>query len=317
MEKFFLVLGLFGTIALTPPAWKLPAARAAEPARRPPILGVARIALKTSHLEKAREFYGHVLGLPEMLTLDKSSSRPLLATFKVNDHQYIEVLPGLENPGADRLLRVAFETSDARRMRDYLASRGVAVPPEPDRMPDGNLSVTLHDSDGHAISFFQYLPGSLDKRSLQEPSPDNRISTRMIHVGITVRDQARADLLYRNILGFWEMWHGGMSDDRTDWVDMVVPDGTDWLEYMLNVRNPSARTLGVMHHLALGVESVATAEKKIEQRGTKPEQPAIGRDGKWQLNLYDPDLTRVELMEFKPVRTPCCSPMLSSPRNSL
>ena len=33
----------------------------------------------------------------------------------------------------------------------------------------------------------------------------------------------------------------------------------------------------------------------------------IGRDGKWQLNLYDPDGTRVELMEFTPVQTPCCS----------
>ena len=55
-------------------------------------------------------------------------------------------------------------------------------------------------------------------------------------------------------------------------------------------------------------------DSHCEQRGSKPEQPTIGRDGKWQLNLYDPDLTRVELMEFKPVRKPCCSPMLSSPR---
>jgi hypothetical protein len=39
------------------------------------------------------------------------------------------------------------------------------------------------------------------------------------------------------------------------------------------------------------------------------EQPQIGRDGKWQLNLYDPNLTRCELMEPKPVQTPCCSPM--------
>jgi len=42
----------------------------------------------------------------------------------------------------------------------------------------------------------------------------------------------------------------------------------------------------------------------------KPEQPKIGRDGKWQLNLYDPNSTRVELMEPKPVKTPCCSPIV-------
>ena len=40
------------------------------------------------------------------------------------------------------------------------------------------------------------------------------------------------------------------------------------------------------------------------------EKPKIGRDGKWQLSLYDPNLTRVELMEPKPVEKPCCSPIL-------
>ena len=34
----------------------------------------------------------------------------------------------------------------------------------------------------------------------------------------------------------------------------------------------------------------------------------MGRDGKWQLNVYDPDGTRVELMEFTPKQTPCCAP---------
>ena len=33
----------------------------------------------------------------------------------------------------------------------------------------------------------------------------------------------------------------------------------------------------------------------------------MGRDGKWQLNLYDPDDTRIEFMEFTPKEKPCCS----------
>jgi hypothetical protein len=37
------------------------------------------------------------------------------------------------------------------------------------------------------------------------------------------------------------------------------------------------------------------------ERGLQPEKPKIGRDGKWQLNLYDPNGTRAELMEPKPV----------------
>ena len=91
---------------------------------------------------------------------------------------------------------------------------------------------------------------------------------------------------------------------------MRVPDGDDWLEYMLNVHNPTPKTRGVMNHLALGVPNMEAAYKSLTDRGVNPtEKPKIGRDGKWQLNLYDPDLTRVELMEPKPVETPCCSPM--------
>jgi hypothetical protein len=42
----------------------------------------------------------------------------------------------------------------------------------------------------------------------------------------------------------------------------------------------------------------------------------MGKDGKWQANLYDPDGTRVELMEFEPVMKPCCSPFTAgSPAN--
>jgi catechol 2,3-dioxygenase-like lactoylglutathione lyase family enzyme len=134
----------------------------------------------------------------------------------------------------------------------------------------------------------------------------------MIHVGVTVADRAAADRFYRDILEFKETWHGGMTDDKTDWIDMRVPEGTDWLEYMLNTHNPSPHTLGVMHHLALGVPDIKTGYQTVLSRGYKPkEPPQIGRDGKWQLNLYDPNYTRVELMEPKPVQTPCCSPITS------
>jgi hypothetical protein len=90
---------------------------------------------------------------------------------------------------------------------------------------------------------------------------------------------------------------------------MQVPDGTDWTEYMLGVSpNASHKTLGVMNHIALGVPDIHAAQQQLIKNGWKgTEQPKIGRDGKWQLNLYDPDQTRVELMEFTPVEKPCCS----------
>ena len=280
--------------------------------KRPAIVGVAHIGLKTNDLAAARRFYGHDLGFEEPFTLDKPSGGLMLTYFKVNDHQYIEVFPELKGETEDRLSHIAFETTDIQQLRDYLASHGVKVPASLKPGLDGNLSLMIKDPDGHNVEFVQYLPGSLHSRNFGKFLSDQRISDRIIHVGVTVQDRGAADQFYKEILGFREMWHGGRTDDRTDWIDMVVPDGSDWLEYMLNVRDPSPKTLGVMHHLALGVPSVERARQKLGDRGMDlhGEQPKIGRDGKWQLNLYDPNLTRAELMEPKPVRTPCCSPFL-------
>ena len=269
--------------------------------KRPPILGVAHIAL----IAAARAFYGHDLGFEEPFPGPNGS-----AIFKVNDRQYIEVAPTLTDD-EDRLAHIAFETTNARELRAYLASRGVKVPDSLKPDADGDYTFLGTDPEGHSIEFVEYVKGSQYSRNFGKALPATRISQRIIHAGFTIQDPFTADRFYGAILGFHETWHGGMQDTRTDWVDMRVPDGPDWLEYMLNQPHPSTRTRGVMNHLALGVPDAAAAYKALQERGVKmSEQPKIGRDGKWQLNLYDPNLTRVELMEPKPVQTPCCSSML-------
>jgi catechol 2,3-dioxygenase-like lactoylglutathione lyase family enzyme len=279
--------------------------------KRPRIPGVAHIAVRTNDLEAARLFYGRQLGFAEAFEMEGAPGAPKTVCFKVNDHQYVEVTPDWKGPEQLVLYHVAFETDDVQGMKDYLASRGVTEAGKLSKGPDGNLRFVIKDPDGHEVEFIQYMPGSLHSRQFGKLLPETRVSERMIHVGTTVSDRAAYDKLYRDILGFKEFWHGGMTDDRTDWVDMRVPDGTDWFEYMLNVRNPSARTLGVMNHMAFGVPDVQAGYKTVLSRGLKPaEGPKIGRDGKWQLNLYDANLTRAELMEPKPVQTPCCSPIV-------
>jgi hypothetical protein len=74
----------------------------------------------------------------------------------------------------------------------------------------------------------------------------------------------------------------------------------------------SQNQLGVLNHLSLGVVKMATAvaaiQPRIDPAFRTDAHPQIGKDGKWQFNLYDPDGTRLELMEFKAVQKPCCSP---------
>ena len=290
-----------------------PEARSAhQPLARPPIIGISHIGLRTDNLDAARMFYSKVLGFSEAFSLDDPPGKLLLTYFKVNDHQFVEVFPEPKDPKDGQLSHIAFETTDAEQLRAYLGSRGVQVPVKLDPMLDGNRGFEVKDPDGHTLEFVQLMPGSLHSRDFGKHLSDTRISQRIIHFGVTVRDRAAADKFYKDILGFQPTWQGGMKDTETDWVDMRVPEGTDWLEYMLNVgEHPSPQTLGVVNHLALGVPSVNEAYKQLLQRDADlSTKPQIGRDGKWQLNLYDPNLTRAELMEPKPVQKPCCSPML-------
>jgi len=278
--------------------------------QRPRIVGLAHVGFFVSDLSKAEDFYGHVLGFGHF-SLDKPTGGLMLNYYKVNDHQYIEIYPGLKGDDQDRLSHVAFETTDARALRDYLASKGVKVPDSLKPGLDKNLSFMVHDPEERHIEFVQYMPDSLHNLQSGKLAPETRVSNHMNHAGFIVHDRAAEDRFYKDILGFTVSWYGGMKDDQVNWVDMRVPDGSDWLEYMLNVTNPSPKSRGANNHISLGVKDIQAAYQTVAGRlSPPPGEPKIGRDGKWQLNLYDPDLTRVELMEFKPVQTPCCSPML-------
>lgn len=276
---------------------------------RPPIVGISHIGLKVSNLEATRQFYGHVLGYDEPFKVDNPDGSLAHTYFKVNDHQYIEIFPSLKSPDEDRLSHIAFETTDSPALRDYLAMKGVKVPDRVKPGHDGNLNFTVTDPDGHRVEFVQYMPGSLHMSNFGKFMPETRISDHIQHVGISVADRAAADKFYKDILGFRLGWYGGATRQGTEYVNMGVPEGKDWVEYMLNVKNPTPRELGGAHHLSLVVPSVRASAKVLASRGYKAGKPEVGLSGKRQMSSHDPDLTRVELMEPKTVRTPCCSPM--------
>jgi catechol 2,3-dioxygenase-like lactoylglutathione lyase family enzyme len=274
--------------------------------KRPLITGIAHVSLRTNDLAAARRFYANQLGFSDALAMPERLGPA--AWIKVNDHQYLEIYENLKSEDEDRLIEVAFETPDAKAMRDYLAAKGVDVPATVEKSWDGNLSFQVNDPEGHRIAFVQYLTDSVPGKQFGLLMPATRISEHMIHAGFLVKDRAAEDRFYKDILGFDELWHGGKTDTSADWISVRVPDGEDWLEYMCNVQNPSTKTRGIMNHVAFGVPETAAAAKILASRqAPMPEKPKIGRDGKWQLNLYDPNLTRAELMEPKPVETPCCS----------
>jgi catechol 2,3-dioxygenase-like lactoylglutathione lyase family enzyme len=275
---------------------------------RPLITGVANIAFKVSNLAAARDYYEHVLGYEQFsVSTGRSQDSPDMMYFKVNDRQYIQILPGLKDQGEDRLIHIGYETSDAEQLRAYLDTRGVTVPANVTRDRCGNLSFSIQDPDGHTVEFVQYLPDSIQSRLAGLYVPKSRISDHILHVGIHVKDAAKADKFYKDILGFRWLWEGGPEANPKAWVSYLVTNGTEWVEYM-TTPNPNPRQLGGMHHVALEVMDIQKPHDTVIARGYHPPQrPNLARDGRWLENFYDPDGSRTEMMIRKPVEKPCCT----------
>jgi catechol 2,3-dioxygenase-like lactoylglutathione lyase family enzyme len=284
---------------------------------RPPILGISHIALYTSHPTESEHFYVHDLGLKR----GADPEHPDGVRYYVNQEQFIEVLPLPPKAGVNRLDCIAYLTTNAAEMRRWLGEHGMAVPATVRRGQDDSAWFDVKDPEGNNVEFTQpparllAIKRTANLYSLDAADP---IGRRIIHCGMLVHSRQKEDTFYRKLLGFRPYWYGGMQPGKLDWVSQQVPDGHDWLEYMLT-SGPSGsgtparisqRQLGVLDHFSLGVVNMEKAVTVLASEGRLDNRhvgPQLGRDGKWQFNLFDPDDARVELMEFSPVEKPCCS----------
>lgn len=289
--KFTLVLALFGIASL--------ALGGDDALVRPKITGIDHVAFYTTAPEGVTHLYQGVLGLSGASPVEPGETLRYMV-----GKQWVGFSAARDAHAPNRMDHVAFATDNLAALKRYLVKKGVPVTGSIQSWPDGSRSFRVKDPEGYTIEFVEGAKAG-DK-------PDaGAVSRRLIHTGFVVRDRAKEDAFYKDVLGFHVYWYGGMQPGRIDWCAMQVPDGTDWLEYMLNAAaQPDQHQSGVMNHISLGVENMQQTTAKLESHGWQQHgtgQPKIGKDGKWQLNLYDPDLSRVELMEFRPAEKPCCS----------
>ena len=287
---------------------------------RPKITGISHLAVYTSDPAAAEHFYVAILGA-------KKASDPEDAKgvrYYYSPTQYTEVLPLPVDHTISRMDHVAFNTADASALRDYLKTHGVADISVLRHGSDDGIYFETKDPEGNKVQFVQASPSFVIHTSGDTGAKE--VSSRVIHVGFLVHDRAKEDAFYKQLLGFKPYWYGAMQPDKVDWVSQQVPDGHDWLEYMLvgdgsttPVNKVDARELGVLNHFSLGVpnmEQTVTTLISGDRLPPRHDGPQMGKDGKWQANFYDPDGTRVEFMEFQPVMKPCCSDFTaSSPAN--
>src|SRR5580700_9523584 len=275
--------------------------------KRPRVLGIAGVTILVSDVAEARKLYLKLIDPDHSCEYCQAAPLPFLF---LPSGQRIRFEKAPVPPPANLLAEVSFLTDDLEGFKKYFNFNKVDFDEVKKKRGGEIIRLVLTDAEGHHISITDsyHLANAEDVNAgLPPANPSNPV--RIIHAGFVVNNRESADRYFVNELGFRPYWHGGMTEERDDWVAMQVPEGTDWVEYMLNI-SPTAdkHTLGVMNHISLGVPDIHAISDAVTKAGIKlTEQPKIGRDGKWQLNIYDADDTRVEFMEFTPNQKPCIS----------
>jgi catechol 2,3-dioxygenase-like lactoylglutathione lyase family enzyme len=275
---------------------------------RPRITGIDHVRVYVTDVRKSRQFYSKLVGVRPVGMCFYTSLPCFTVGSLENQTILLEKTPSLA--AKNWLAEIAFLTDDVEQMRRYLVAHGVnpskiSKDPNPSDKQPYDAHFEVRDPEGNPISFIQRFAIPVD-----DPPPDAASYVRILHAGFVVKDLAAENRFYLDLLGFRLYWRGGFKDDGLDWYEIQVPDGHGWIEYMLNIPpNADHKELGVQNHFSLGVRDIHATAEQLHKNGLQEfDGPEIGRDGKWALDAYDPDGTRVEVMEFSPAQKACCHP---------
>jgi lactoylglutathione lyase len=272
---------------------------------RPRIRGISHAGYFVSDLPKTISFWHDLLGFDESYDLKRPETNEFrIAFIKINDQQHIELFNEPPTHPPNWMSHLCFTVDNVEQMRAYLRSKGIPVKPgNGGKTRTGDYAFEIQDPDGTLIEFVQSLPSGMEAQAAGKFMPSTRVSEAIYHVGFLVGNFEKSMTFYRDVLGFKETWRGGSNPNELSWVNLQVPGDADYIELMLYRTLP--KTYGTQNHISLVVPDMQKAIDILRARPAyktyltyaKPLEMHLGKNGKRQVNLYDPDGTRVELME--------------------
>jgi len=271
-----------------------------------PLLGIGRVSTHVTDLDSARAFYSGVCGFDEAFDVRRADGSVKVAYFKVNDHQFLEVIPGLKSDQVRPMDGFAILTDQIRKLRSMLEARGLH-PGKIHSDSDGSRGFNLTDLPGQNLAFLefvQYGPKSLAGRTKGKYLGPHRLSTRLEHVGVIATNFDAAYDFYAKTLGFNETWRRLTVDRGRVILDHIQMPGTSEdvveLSNQTDAKTPLTRNrAGEAAHFALTVSDVKALMLRVNDMkpGLRETTPHYGLDNRWNFNLFDPDGTRVEFMQ--------------------
>jgi len=234
--------------------------------QRPPLAGIAHVAIRVHDLTTARDFYDK-LGFQEAFNLTKDGV--VYESFiKINDHQFIELYPATAKDPKIGFLHLCFEGDDLNAIHDDYVSRGLA--PTPVRKAGaGNLLFTMVGPEQQNIEYTQYMPGSLHFNDRGKHLGEDRVADRLVSVSLAMEDTRAAQDFYINKLVFKPIAGASMF--------LSMPgDSGQKVEI-------AAASLGARARIVLDTKGFGEAARFLEKQGVAA---AKVKDG---LTVTDPD----------------------------
>lgn len=277
-------------------------AQAAPETPAVPIVGLAGVAFRVSDLTKARAYYQGVLGLAEAFSTKDQAGRVASVYFKINDDQYVEVVPDLKPGELHREARVMFQSSDLKKLHAIYTERGLAPTPITNG-PDGNPVFRLIGPSGAKLDFIEYVSGSQQGLLRGKLLDARRISTHLWHVGIYTEDRAASAPFYGEKLGLPR----GRDVGRGEYIETPSSDSNTETKFpKLDPNNAATRaqfdreSMGAVEHLSLEVTDMKATRDVVQDRGKYTDlwvRAHVGNNRHWLMHLFDPDGSRAEIME--------------------
>jgi len=244
------------------------ASAAVAKAQSTDLTGIAHVALRVNDLQKARDFYS-TLGFEEAFSFT-DAGKVSVSYVKVNDRQFIELIPRSSDSQPGGILHTCFEVADIEALHEAYVAAGLQ-PTEAKKARAGNLLFVMHGPDNQLLEYTQYLPDSLHSQDHGKHLSPRRISSHLLATTTAAKDLAVERSYYTGKLAFRsagrvgnEMYVAGKSGDRVEL---------------------QADTQDAKPRVTFAVSNVRQTARDLRSRGLKVQKSGHG------VSVIDPDGT--------------------------
>lgn len=265
-----------------------------------PVIGIANVTLKVADLDKARDYYQKILGFAEAFDLKDRAGKVSSAYFKVNDDQYIEIIPTLKPGELNREERVVFQSIDLEKLHGLYESRGLN-PSKIQKGPDSNPVFRVVSPEGNNLDFLQYSKDSEQAKVRGRFLSPDRISTHLWHVGVMTKDAAASGPFYWEKLGFTNLRFGTRGEYlETPGRDLNTETKPPLADTPATHNQYESEQWGAVNHIGIEVADMRAARDLLQKRGGYDDlrvRAHVGNNRHWLMFLFDPAGTRTEIVE--------------------